>query len=172
MDADVLTWPELTDITEQLAAAVAADAVPDVIVGILRGGMVPAVLLAHRLGVRDVRALPITHTRYDGVNAPKTERPMLAYPGSVGRLEGRDVLVVDDVMGSGETLEAACGHLAGQGARRIRSAICLRNRANQPVADTAGAGDDVADDGGGDARTPTYLGREIQRWVVFPWEQP
>ncbi|ORT47309.1 phosphoribosyltransferase family protein [Frankia sp. KB5] len=163
MDADLLTWHDVAGITEALAAAVIADGVPDVVVGILRGGMVPAVLLAHHLGVRDVRALTITHTQSDGVNAPKAERPVLANPDSVGRLDDRDVLLVDDVVGSGDTLDAARSHLVHSHPGSVRTAVCLLNLANWPT--TRGPAS-------GDGRIATYVGREIRRWVVFPWEQP
>src|SRR5258708_14033773 len=90
----------------KIGRAVSADGVPDVVVGILRGGMVPAVQLAHLLGIRTVRAVELTRTLADEVNAAKTARPVVANPGSLGDLSGQDVLIVDDIAGSGLTILA------------------------------------------------------------------
>jgi hypoxanthine phosphoribosyltransferase len=64
--AAVLDWAAVTTITGTLAKAVAVGSRPDVVVGVLRGGMIPAVMLAHALGLREVRALDVTHTIADG----------------------------------------------------------------------------------------------------------
>jgi hypoxanthine phosphoribosyltransferase len=163
VDVDRLTWAEVTGVTKVLADAIAADGIPDVIVGIVRGGMVPAVLLAHRLGIRDVRGLEITHTESDAVNAPKSDLPVLRNPDSLGHLAGGNVLVVDDIAGTGDTLAAVRKHVFLGGAGTVRTAVCLLNLTNWPPGREA--------DGDG-AREPTYIGRRTSRWVVFPWERP
>lgn len=164
MDVDVLTWTEVATITTTLADAVAADGIPDVIVGIVRGGMVPAVLLAHHLGIRDVRALEITHTESDAVNAAKSDRPVLRNSASLGRLAGGNALVVDDIAGSGDTLAAARRQVVLGGAASVRTAVCLLNLANWLSCREAAGGD-------AGEREPTYVGRRTSRWVVFPWER-
>jgi hypoxanthine phosphoribosyltransferase len=58
--AAILTWEQLTQITTRLARAARADTAPATVVGVLRGGMIPAVHIAHLLGVRDMRALDVT----------------------------------------------------------------------------------------------------------------
>jgi hypoxanthine phosphoribosyltransferase len=158
VDADVVDWSQITAIAGALAAAVAADRPPDVVVGVLRGGMIPAVLLAHHLGVRDVRAVAVTHTEADGVNAAKTSLPTLLNPASLGDVAGRDVLVVDDVAGTGETLEAARSLVCAGQVSAARTVVCVLNEANWPAPAVG-------------QRTPTYIGRRVQRWVVFPWER-
>lgn len=163
MDVDRLTWAEVTGTTATLADAIAADGIPDVLVGIVRGGMVPAVLLAHRLGIRDVRALEVTHTESDAVNAPKSDLPMLRNANSLGDLAGGSVLVVDDIAGTGDTLVVARKHVVLGGAGAVRTAVCLLNLANWPRGREA--------DGDGE-REPTYVGQRTSRWVIFPWERP
>ncbi|MEU8781362.1 phosphoribosyltransferase family protein [Streptomyces sp. NPDC048637] len=70
------------------------------VVGTMRGGVLPAVWLAHRLGIRDVRTVEVTHTTDDGINAAKTRLPAARNPASLGDLTGLDVLLVDDIAGS------------------------------------------------------------------------
>ncbi|WP_007513724.1 MULTISPECIES: phosphoribosyltransferase [Pseudofrankia] len=164
MDVDRLTWTEVAGIAATLADAVAADGIPDVIIGIARGGLVPAVLLAHLLGLRDVRALEIAHTESDAVNAAKIDLPVLRNSMSLGHLAGGNALVVDDIAGSGDTLVAAREQVVLGGAASVRTAVCLLNLANWPACR------EVAGDRAGE-QEPTYVGRRTSRWVVFPWER-
>jgi hypoxanthine phosphoribosyltransferase len=60
-----LGWDDITATADRIAGEVRADEVPDVLVGVLRGGLIPAVLLAHALGVRTVRAVEVLHTSAD-----------------------------------------------------------------------------------------------------------
>jgi uncharacterized protein len=163
VDADhpaaVLDWSEITTLTDQLAQAIRSDDLPDVVVGILRGGMIPAIRLAHVLGLRDVRALDVTHTAAEGVNAAKTLRPVSRNTSSLGDMTGLNVLLVDDVVGTGETIAASRFLLQAAGAVRVRSAACVLNEVNWR---RSGIRDPAAG--------LTYVGATCDGWVVFPWE--
>ncbi len=156
--ARVLTWDDITATAEAMAAKVRADGVPGVLVAVLRGGVVPAVLLAHQLGVRTLRAVEIVHTMTDGVNADKTAHPQVINAGSLGHIAGADVLIVDDIAGSGDTADCAIDLVSAAGAARIRTAVCVVNSTNwhrpQPP-----------------EQELTYVGATVQGWVIFPWEQ-
>ncbi|MCP2342957.1 phosphoribosyltransferase [Actinomadura rupiterrae] len=139
-----------------VTAAITRDGPPEAIVAIARGGLIPAVLLAHRLGCRDLRTLNITHTTTDAVHADKTRRPVLTGAVAVDGLAGRDVLLVDDIAGSGDTL-AHARHLLDHaaGVRRLRTIVLVVNTANWTQRHQA----------------PTYVGHRVEGWVIFPWEQ-
>jgi uncharacterized protein len=125
-----LDWPALTTLVDRLADAVTAGGPPDVVVGVLRGGMVPAVLLAHALALRDVRAVDVTHTAFEGIDATKTLRPTVRNARSLGDLRGLDVLVVDDVAGKGDTIATVADLTRAARAGRVRTAVCMVNEAN------------------------------------------
>ena len=165
-EATIFAWPDMTAITARLAGAIESDARPDVVVGVLRGGMVPAIQLAHLLELRSVRALDFTHTCADGVNAAKALRPMLRNPGSLGDLNGMDVLLVDDVAGTGETIMASRRLLNTVGAARVRTAVCVLNEANWQRHSGQDSGGLHPED------VLTYVGAVYHGWVVFPWEKP
>ncbi|WP_067473008.1 phosphoribosyltransferase [Nocardia amamiensis] len=155
-----LTWPALEHHTGAMADRIRADGVPEVIVGILRGGMVPAVMLAHHLGVRDVRGVEVTHTLSDTPNGAKSAIPQIANPASLGALApGTDVLLVDDVAGSGDTVEHAARLLPDAG--RLRRAIVVVNTVNWYAAHP----DSVAPE-----HVQDYIGCTCAGWVRFPWE--
>jgi hypoxanthine phosphoribosyltransferase len=153
-DIRAMGWPDIEMVTTRLAATILNDGAPEVIVGIARGGLVPAVMLSHHLGVRDLRTVTFTHTKTDEVNATKTATPVVSHADSLGDLTGRDVLVVDDIAGTGDTLTGARTLLAERGAALIRTAVLRVNTANWQNHNQA----------------PTFAGHTNQGWVVFPWE--
>jgi hypothetical protein len=154
-----LTWTELDHHVAGLAGRVREHAVPDAVVGILRGGMVAAVLLAHQLGVRDVRGVVVTRTLSERPNGEKSQRPVITNPASLGVFtKAADVLLVDDVAGSGATLETVAG-LLGSVARRVRRAVVVVNTVNWNLANSR-APHEVQD----------YIGTTCAGWVRFPWE--
>jgi hypoxanthine phosphoribosyltransferase len=152
-----LTWDDLGAATQALAEQVTAGGVPQAVVGIVRGGVIPAVWLAHRLGIRDVRTIEVTRTISDGINAAKTTLPTARNPASLGDLTGLDVLLVDDIAGSGATLAHTAGMLRDLGTTRVRTAVLTVNQANwaqevQPQ------------------RAIDCIASLHDTWIVFPWE--
>lgn len=152
----ILTYSDLQANAVNLADAIKEEGrEPEVIVAITRGGLVPAGMLCHHLGVRDVRALAIAHTEHDGVDAPKTVHPVVHLAESLGDLTGRDVLIVDDVAGTGKTLDVARAAVSAAGAHRVSMVVFALNEANWPK--------------NRDGR-PDYVGVLVNCWVEFPWE--
>ncbi|MDP4511758.1 phosphoribosyltransferase [Nonomuraea turcica] len=147
----------MEELVSRIAEAVGADSAPQTLVAVLRGGAIPAVMLAHQLRLRDLRAVEVTHTADDSTNAAKTAQPVAVNPASLGDLAGRDVLIVDDVAGMGHTLAAAGGLVADAGASRVRTAVCVVNEDNWEGRLPAEA-------------AVTYIGTITHGWVVFPWE--
>lgn len=154
-----LTWADLDHYAAALAECIRHDGVPHVIAGILRGGMVPAIMLAHRLGVRDVRGVEVTRTLTDEPNGVKNAVPQVVNPASLGELDAdADVLLVDDVAGSGATLDTAADLLTHI-AVRVRRAVLVVNTISWNRSSSV---------------TPQhiqdYIGTTCAGWVRFPWE--
>lgn len=153
----LLPWQELVAKIHDTAVNVSRDGVPDVVIGILRGGMIPATVFAHALAVRTVRAVEVVHTVSDNMNAAKTPAPQVSNVASLGDLSGLDVLIVDDIAGTGDTMAYTAQLVAAAGATRVRTAVCIVNAANwrrpQPP-----------------EHALTYIGATVEGWVIFPWE--
>jgi hypoxanthine phosphoribosyltransferase len=152
-----IDWVPLTVLAREMADLAAADGMPDVVIGVARGGLVPAVLVSHLLAVRDLRVIDVARTLSDDVDALKASPPRVRLTDSVGDLTELDVLLVDDVAGSGETIDAATDLVWAAGAARVRTAVCVVNEANwlQPR---------------DPAEVLTYIGRRLAGWVSFSWE--
>ena len=147
------SWEEIAGLTRLLCDRLEGSQIAGV-VGIARSGLVPAVMLSHMLGVRPFAVLDIARTHSDAVDAEKS-RP--ANRGSLGleELRGRRVLLVDDIVGQGLTLEAARRALIAAGSDPV-TAVLVVNCANLA---------------GRDARSIVdHWACEVHGWVIFPWE--
>ncbi|WP_299432258.1 phosphoribosyltransferase [uncultured Meiothermus sp.] len=81
----------------------------DVVVGIARGGIVPASMVAHQLGV----PLVLLHLNYrDDHHKPHRPQPQLLKPLNFDPT-GKHILLVDDVSVTGATLQVAQAYLKG-----------------------------------------------------------
>ena len=145
-----VTWAEVdgwADAVERLVRA--SGHVPETIVGLTRGGWVPARLLADRLGVHRIVSLRAQHW---GVTATPTGDARLT-EGLSGSVKGERVLVVDDITDTGDSLRLAVDHVRAAEPARVESAAFLHIAHSKFV--------------------PTYWAEEIPRdqwvWVVFPW---
>lgn len=153
-----LLWEEFDYLTSVLVKQIQTDAYPDVIVGLQRGGLIPAVMLSHHLGTQSFLSLPVRRTTSDRVYAPK-HSPVVVAPDLVTQVAGKDLVVVDDIVGSGATLREVLCVLSRYTPTRIRSVAYLVNRDQwNPVNRQE------------PAAAITYIGKELCGWVVFPWE--
>jgi hypoxanthine phosphoribosyltransferase len=100
----LLDWDDIVSGVEELANKVLSTGFrPDVIVGILRGGLFVANLLSDVMDVEDV--VPLGIRSYVGVKARGS--PVVYHRPSLEELNGKRVLLVDDVSDEGKTLMTA-----------------------------------------------------------------
>jgi hypoxanthine phosphoribosyltransferase len=119
---------------------------PDVVVGLARGGWVPARLYCDYIGVKDLVSLKVEHW---GVTATPDGKARLKY-GSTYNLEGKKVLIVDDISDTGESLTLARNYVEAQKPKEIKTATLLTIK--------------------GSRFKPDYYAEEIEwAWIVFPW---
>ena len=97
----IVSWGDLDALVGALAEKVGADY--DVVLVITRGGLVPAGMLAYRLGLRDILVAAVAYYDDEGRTS---ERPMFFQFPSDPLLHGRRVLIVDEVWDTGTTIAA------------------------------------------------------------------
>ena|SRR3989344_8468117 len=140
-----LKWDEIDAMCSELAAAIEKSGYkPDVIVGIARGGWVPARLLSDKLGNESVASMRVEFYTAPGV----TNRvPKITQPVSVD-VKGKRVLLVDDVSDTGHSLELAFKSLSD--AKEVRTAT-LHYKPHSIF-------------------KPDYFVGTTSDWIVYPWE--
>jgi len=80
---------------------------PDTIVALARGGLIGAQLLGYALSIRHIELLRVVS--YDG----EAQRSAVSIEGGCDLSQSQRVLIVDDIVDSGETLKAVREYLLG-----------------------------------------------------------
>ncbi len=114
----IVTWDDLDSMVGALADKVGTDY--DVVLVITRGGLVPAGMLAYRLGLRDILVAAVAY--YDDAGQTSEHPTFFQFP-SDPLLHGKRVLVVDEVWDTGTTIAAVVGRVALAGGRATTAVL-------------------------------------------------
>lgn len=118
----------------------------DVVVGIARGGLLPALILSHHL------ELPLEVVKY---SSPEGKGDNKNHANILPRIDGRTLLIVDDICDSGLTMRDVSEYYTDEGKVCITASLFYKEH-KAPVI------------------TPTLTWRTVpahSRWVVFPFEK-
>lgn len=144
---EVPTWSQIYDYLLSLSQKIRLAAFkPDVVVAISRGGLIPARILVDLLEARQLAIIQIEF--YIGLGETK-EQPTLKQELALP-VDGKRVLLVDDIADSGRSLQYAVNYLRGQGACEVK--ITTVYYKTQSIVE------------------PDFYEKKTDRWVVFPWE--
>ena len=145
---EMISWKRVYLMARKLAFMIRGDNFkPDVIVAIARGGYVPARILCDFLDVKTLASIRVEHY-LPGANMQKVAR--LTDPLVID-IKGKNVLLVDDVNDTGDTLEVAVSHLKGFLAKDVRVAV-LDHKITSYF-------------------HPQYFAHSLikWRWLLYPW---
>ncbi len=119
----------------------------DIAVAIARGGFVPARILSDYLSIRNLTAIKVEHW---GVAHTETEKAILKYPLNAD-IKDKNVLLVDDITDSGDTLRVSLEYLKSFGPKEIRTAVLVHKTCS--------------------VIAPDYFVRKVAKWkwIIFPW---
>lgn len=146
-EREVLTWTTFPVAIRELAERVVASGfVPDVVVAVARGGLVPGGAMAYALGTKGVGTLNVEFYTDIGqtLDDPRVLPPLM----DTSDLPGAKVLVVDDVADSGRTLDLVMTMLAEHGADARSVVLYTKPRT---------------------IIRPDYSWRDTDLWITFPW---
>ncbi len=121
----------------------ASEQLPDIIVGLTRGGLLPAVLLSNLLNV------PMTAVDYSSKKGAGDKHHLNIIP----QINGHNVLLVDDICDSGLTLQEMYSELTKR-RHFVRSAVLYYKEGMT----------------GHDPEFYHYILPKDSGWVNFPWE--
>ena len=120
MQCELITWAEVERLCKRLAGMIRDSGYkPDIVVTIGRGGYVPARLLCDYLHLMNLTSIKIEHY-YAGTR--KQKKAVIRYPLKAD-IENLQVLLVDDVNDTGDTLDLAIRHLKEHKPAEIRTAV-------------------------------------------------
>ncbi len=155
-EREELTWELFGQAGRELSAQVVASGwLPDLIIAVARGGLIPAGAIGYAIGVKAMGTINVEF--YTGVGQTLDEPVILPPLMDASHLPGKKVLVVDDVVDSGQTLRLVMDLLRREGlevggrtvAVDARSAVLYRKP--------------------GSVFVPDYCWRVTDRWINFPW---
>ena len=146
-ERESLSWEEFGVASRALAQQVADSGYQvEIVIAIARGGLLLAGSISYALGVKTCGALNVEF--YTGVDVRLPEPIILPPMLDEVSLDGKRVLIVDDVSDSGHTLALVIGLLRTSGAE-VRTAVLYTKPRTVQEAD--------------------YTWRRTDRWINFPW---
>lgn len=119
---------------------------PDIVICIARGGYIPARLICDYLNIYNLTSIRINH--YTG--STKSETARLLEPLSID-IKGMNVLLIDDIDDTSDTLKLAQDYLKGLNPQEIKVAVL-----HHKIISTL---------------TPDFFAQKIirWRWITYPW---
>lgn len=146
------SWEKVNEMCKQIVFKLAAkNFKPDLIITPLRGGAIPAVQIAYLLETRNIITVNAERTEDDSANAKFKDVELSNLP-SKDQIENRNILIVDEILDTGETLFKLVEYLKVQNPTQIVISV-LSNSAHSEKSIEA----DIAIE-------------QTDKWVVFPWE--
>lgn len=144
---EILAWDTFGSACKKLAKDVIDSGyIPDLVLCIARGGMGVGGTIAYAMGVKNCFAISVEY--YTGIDQ-RLDIPVILAPAlDANELKGLNVLVVDDVSDTGNTLQLVMETCKKQ-VKEIRSAVLYK----KPTS--------IID--------PDYIWKNVEAWIVFPW---
>ncbi|RJR12810.1 hypothetical protein C4585_03120 [Candidatus Parcubacteria bacterium] len=143
-----VSWQDIEHLTKQLAKLVREDGfTPDVLIGITVSGLFPVGLLAKEFDTKDV--VVVSARSYNDREQGKLQ--VTALPNV--DLEGKNVLLVDEIADRGTTLEHIRKiFIEEYKVKELKSAVLVVNEKNCTF-------------------WPDFYVMKVDKWVVFPWDK-
>jgi len=145
----VTNWEYIYGLCREVADEIKdAEFEPDVVVALARGGWFAGRCLCDFLGLDDLTSLKMEHYVGTGV---KADEPQVRYPMPEGSVEGKDVLVIDDIADTGGSIRRAHEYVTERNAASVRTATLQLLQTSE--------------------FEPEFVGERLETWtwVVYPW---
>jgi hypoxanthine phosphoribosyltransferase len=120
---------------------------PDYIVGVSRGGWAPGRILSDLL--ENTHTANIKIEFYVGIE--RTARKPIVTQPLIEDITKKNILVVDDVSDTGESLKVAFDHVVGKGAADVKTATVYYKPHS--------------------IFKPDFFADSTSDWIIFPWER-
>ncbi len=146
-EREVLSWEQFGAAARDLAQRVLDSRFePEILLSITRGGLLPAGAIAYAMDNKNLHIINVEF--YTGINERLPEPVFLPPLPATNYLDGRRVLIIDDVADTGETLRMV-RDFCDKYAVESRVAVLYEKPRSVIAAD--------------------YVWRRTDKWISFPW---
>lgn len=145
---ELRSWEDMWKLSKAVAGKIIESGYrPDVIVGIVRGGLVPAMNLSDMLGVYNILTVRVRHW---GVTATREGKAVLDTPLNV-KLSGKKILLVDDLTDTGESFIVSMNNLKTLNPAEVKTAALIHKSSS--------------------SMRPDFYAEEVKewKWIILPW---
>ncbi len=148
--ATYVSWKEIEEWTKGIRKMVVENNYnPDIIIGIARGGLVPARMVADYLFKKDLLSIKTEHWGLTAtINGKAVLKEKLNYD-----VTGKKVLIVDDITDTGESMKLSYNYVKSLNPADVKTTSMLYIDGSNYTPDFYGKG----------------LSKEEWAWFVFPW---
>jgi len=149
IEKEFISWYELEQYSKMLAERIEYidEFKYDTIIAITRGGLFVAGLLSHLLNVKRIETIGIEY--YTGIGKTRKDPKLIKNP-MIDYIKDQNVLIVDDLVDSGNTMDYVLGCIENSGAKNLKTAVLFK----KPISKLE----------------PDYYIRITDKWLVFPYE--
>lgn len=124
----------------------------DIIVSIQRGGCVPGVILSHLFCISEYYSIGIRTTSSERIKSERLSTPIIFKTNRLKNIQGRNVLIIDDVTNTGNTLQLAKNEIWEYKPANCKTAVLIWDGDNSSKCQA------------------DFYAKQTPGWVVFPWE--
>jgi hypothetical protein len=144
-----LSWNDIEEMCRDISSKIRKKRIkPDIMVAVSRGGLIPGRIMSSYLKNRNLSVIRVQFYARQGERAKK---PIIVEETN-SNVKGRTLLVIDDVLETGKTLELVRDYFNDKGAKKVYLAVLIKKNKKQRL-------------------KPDFYSRTSDKWIVYPWER-
>ncbi|MDI6917143.1 MAG: phosphoribosyltransferase [Thermoplasmatales archaeon] len=147
MKVEIITWTKAYSLGKILSRKIKSSGYkPDIVVAIGRGGYVPARIVCDFLSIMNLTGVAVQHWGA----AEKKGKAKIVAPLNM-KIKNKNVLVIDDITDTGETMAIVVKYLKKQKPKNIKTGVLEHKKVSFFV--------------------PDFFAHKIVkwRWITYPW---
>jgi hypoxanthine phosphoribosyltransferase len=148
LPCQLVSWDEAYQLSRKLSCVIKSSGFrPDLIVAIGRGGYVPARIVCDFLMHSLLASIKIEHWDKAACKRPEAA---VRFPLAVD-VHGQDVIIIDDITDTGDTLKAAIDYISSLGAHKVKTGVMQHKTTSSVV--------------------PDFYAEILEdwKWIIYPW---
>ena len=145
----IVSWDQACRLGRKIARKIRASGfVPDIVIGVARGGLVPARIVCDFLHQKDLTSIKVEHWGI-AVNHGSA-RIKFPLPEEID-ISGKKILIVDDVVDTGDSYHVILDHITKRYPAEVKTAVLQYKTCSTFI--------------------PDYWGEkhDAWKWIIYPW---